>query len=66
MRKYAKTAIFWLVILFLIVILLLNPPWQDKVDNENLTWLLTQVDQGKVKSVTVYSQDLVVEGKLVA
>ena len=63
-KKYAKTAIFWLVILVLVILLIVNPPWKVPKDEKNLTEFLTLVDGGKVSSVKVFNRDNKLEVEL--
>ncbi|MBU4240062.1 MAG: ATP-dependent zinc metalloprotease FtsH [Actinobacteria bacterium] len=64
MKKYAKTAVFWLVILFLVVLMIVNPPWEQPPKEESFTWFMGQVDNDKVKSVKIYNRDQKLEGEL--
>jgi len=64
MKKYAKTAVFWLVILFLVIMLIVNPPWEQPPKEESFTWFMGQVDKDKVKTVTIYNQDQKLDGEL--
>jgi len=64
MRKYAKTIIFWVVILFLIGLLVLNPPWRQQPKQESFSDFKNQVERGTVTSVKIYNHDLTIEGVL--
>jgi cell division protease FtsH len=64
MKKYAKTAIFWLVILFLVIMLIVNPPWQPSIEEQPFTEFLGQVDNEKVTKVKIYNQDQQLEYEL--
>jgi cell division protease FtsH len=64
MKKYAKTIVFWVVILFLIALLVLNPPWQKKPKEQPFTTFLDQVKEEKVKSVKIYDRDQKIEYKI--
>ncbi len=64
MKKYAKTLIFWVVILFLIVLLVLNPPWRQQPKEESFSDFLNQVQRDSVASVKIYNKDLRLEGEL--
>ncbi len=57
MKKYAKTLIFWVVIIFLITLLVLNPPWRQQPEKESFSDFLNQVERGSVASVTIYNKD---------
>ena len=57
MRKYAKTIIFWLVILFLVIMLVVNPPWKAAPKAATFNQFLDQVDRNQVASVTIYNKD---------
>src|SRR5450759_4445651 len=61
MRKYAKTIIFWVVILFLIGLLVLNPPWRQQPKQESFSDFKNQVERGTVTSVKIYNHDLTIE-----
>ena len=64
MKKYAKTVIFWVVILFLIALLVLNPPWRQQPKEESFSDFLNQVDRDSVASVKIYNRDQRIEGTL--
>ena len=64
MRKHAKTGIFWLVILILVVILVINPPWREPPKEQQFSWFLGQVEQDKVDSVKIFNRDQKIEGVL--
>jgi cell division protease FtsH len=57
MKKYAKTIIFWLVILFLIIMLVVNPPWRQPPKQVSFTDFLSQVERNQVSSVTIFNKD---------
>ena len=61
MKKYAKTIIFWLVILFLVVILVVNPPWRQPPKQVSFTDFLSQVKRNQVSSVTIFNKDQTVQ-----
>jgi len=62
MKKYAKTIIFWVIILFLIVILIINPPWRTQVKTVDFSKFITDVQDDKVKSVTIFNRDQKIDG----
>ncbi len=64
MKKYAKTVIFWVVILFLIALLVLNPPWRQQPKEESFSDFLNQVDRDSVASVKIFNRDQRLEGTL--
>ena len=64
MRKYAKTIIFWLVILFLVIMLVVNPPWRQPPKQVSFTDFLSQVDRNQVASVTVFNKDQTLQYEL--
>jgi len=64
MKKYAKTIIFWLVILFLIILLVVNPPWRQPPKNATFTTFLSQVNRNSVSSVTINNKDQTLEYQL--
>ena len=64
MRRYAKTAIFWLVILVLVIILVVNPPWREPPKEQQFSWFLGQVEKDNVDSVKIFNRDQKVEGTL--
>ncbi len=64
MKKYAKTVIFWVVILFLVMLLVLNPPWRQQPKEESFSDFLEQVDRESVASVKIYNRDQRIEGVL--
>jgi cell division protease FtsH len=64
MRKYAKTAIFWLVILVLVILLVINPPWREPPKEQQLSWFLGQVEKDNVDSVKIFNRDQKIEGIL--
>jgi cell division protease FtsH len=64
MKKYAKTAIFWLVILFLIILLVVNPPWRQPPKQMDFTTFLSNVQKEQVKDVTIFNKDQTIEGTL--
>jgi cell division protease FtsH len=64
MKKYAKTVIFWVVILFLIALLVLNPPWRQQPKEESFSDFLNQVDRDSVASVKIFNRDQRIEGTL--
>ncbi len=64
MKKYAKTAIFWLVILFLITLLVVNPPWREPVRERDFSFLLKALSENRVRSVKIFNRDQTVEGEL--
>ena len=57
MKKYGKTIIFWIVILFLIVLLVLNPPWRQQPKQESFSDFLNQVNRDSVNSVKIHNRD---------
>ncbi|HEY5532341.1 MAG TPA: ATP-dependent zinc metalloprotease FtsH [Candidatus Anoxymicrobiaceae bacterium] len=57
MKKYGKTIIFWIVILFLIVLLVLNPPWRQQPKQESFSDFLNQVNRDSVDSVKIHNRD---------
>jgi cell division protease FtsH len=63
-RKYAKTIIFWLVILFLVIMLVVNPPWRQPPKQVSFTDFLSQVDRNQVASVTVFNKDQTLQYEL--
>ncbi len=64
MKKYAKTAIFWVVILFLIVMLIVNPPWRQPPKEKSFTDFMSQVDRGAVASAKIFNRDQRIEYEL--
>ena len=64
MRRYAKTAIFWLVILVLVILLVVNPPWGEPQKEKNFSWFLDRVENNDVKSVKIFNRDQKIEGEL--
>jgi cell division protease FtsH len=64
MKKYAKTIVFWVVILFLIGLLVLNPPWKKQPQEKPLNTFLDQVKRGTVESVKIYDRDQKIVYKL--
>jgi len=64
MKRYAKTAIFWLVILFLIIMLVINPPWREPPKEKDLKWFNQQIKEKKVKGVLMMSKDHTMEVEL--
>ena len=61
MKKYAKTAVFWLVILFLVIMLIVNPPWSQPTKEESFSWFMGQVEKDNVKSVKIFNRDQTLE-----
>ena len=61
MKKYAKTIIFWLVILFLVVLLVVNPPWRQPPKQVSFTDFLSQIKRNQVASVTIFNKDQTVQ-----
>jgi cell division protease FtsH len=57
MKKYAKTLIFWVVILFLIILLVLNPPWRQQPKEESFSDFQNQVDRDSVAVVKIHNRD---------
>ena len=64
MKKHAKTAIFWLVILFLVILLLVNPPWREPTKEKDFSWFLSEVQKENVKEVKIFNRDQKIEGGL--
>ena len=64
MRKYAKTAIFWLVILVLVILLVVNPPWREPPKEQNFSWFTGQVEKDNVESVKIFNRDQKIDGVL--
>jgi cell division protease FtsH len=64
LKKYAKTAIFWVVILFLIVMLIVNPPWRQPPKEKSFTDFMSQVDRGAVASAKIFNRDQRIEYEL--
>jgi len=64
MKKYAKTIIFWLVILFLVIMLVVNPPWRQPPKQVTFTDFLGQVDRNQVSSVTIFNKDQTLQYEL--
>ncbi|MFH1151041.1 MAG: ATP-dependent zinc metalloprotease FtsH [Actinomycetota bacterium] len=64
MKKYAKTAIFWVVILFLIVMLIINPPWRQPPKEKSFTEFMSQVDRDAVAKAKIYNRDQRIEYEL--
>ena len=64
MRRYAKTAIFWLVILILVVFLVVNPPWRELPKEQQFSWFLGQVEKNNLDSVKIFNRDQKIEGIL--
>ena len=62
MKKYAKTIIFWVIILFLVVILIVNPPWRQQIKSIDFSAFINDVQKDKVKSVTILNRDQRIEG----
>src|SRR5450759_1796440 len=57
MKKYAKTIIFWVVILFLVIMLVVNPPWRQPPKQVPFTDFLSQVKRNSVDSVKIFNKD---------
>jgi cell division protease FtsH len=64
MKKYAKTIIFWLVILFLIIMLVVNPPWRQPPKQVAFTDFLDQVQRNSVASVKIFNKDQTLQYQL--
>ena len=64
MKKYAKTAIFWLVILFLIILLVVNPPWRQPPKEMDFSAFLSNVQKDSVKDVKINNRDQTIDGTL--
>ena len=64
MKKYAKTVIFWIVILFMVMLLVLNPPWRQQPKEESFSDFLNQVERDSVASVKIFNRDQRIEGVL--
>jgi len=64
MRKHAKTGIFWLVILVLVILLVINPPWREPPKEQQFSWFLGQVEKDYVDSVKIFNRDQKIEGVL--
>ncbi len=64
MKKYAKTVVLWLVILFLIALLVVNPPWREPVKERDFSFFLKALADNKVRSVKIFNRDQTVEGEL--
>jgi len=64
MKKYAKTIIFWLVILFLIIMLVVNPPWRQPPKQVTFNQFLDQVKRNQVASVTIFNKDQTIQYEL--
>lgn len=64
MKQYGKTAFFWILLLFLVVILLVSPPWGKEPTEESFSSFLTQVEAERVRSVTIYNNDKKLDLKL--
>ncbi|MCJ7745385.1 MAG: ATP-dependent zinc metalloprotease FtsH [Actinobacteria bacterium] len=64
MRKHAKTGIFWLVILVLVILLVINPPWREPPKDQQFSWFLGQVEKDNVDSVKIFNRDQKIEGVL--
>ena len=64
MRRYAKTAIFWLVILILVILLVTNITGREQPKEQQLSWFLEQVGNDNVASVKIFNRDQKIEGVL--
>src|SRR5450830_737162 len=64
MRKHAKTGIFWLVILVLVILLVINPPLREPPKEQQFSWFLGQVEKDYVDSVKIFNRDQKIEGGL--
>jgi len=57
MKKYGKTAIFWLVVFVLVVLLIMNPPWREPPKERDFTYFLEQLNKDDVSYVKIYNRD---------
>jgi len=64
MKKYAKTIIFWVVILFLVIMLVVNPPWRQPPKQVPFTDFLSQVKRNSVDSVKIFNKDQTIQYQL--
>ncbi|MDD5748216.1 MAG: ATP-dependent zinc metalloprotease FtsH [Actinomycetota bacterium] len=61
MKKYGKTIIFWLVVIVLVLILIINPPWKEAPEEVKFSQFLNDVEGEKVSYVKIFNRDQRIE-----
>ncbi|PKQ28596.1 MAG: cell division protein FtsH [Candidatus Anoxymicrobium japonicum] len=64
MKKYAKTIMFWMAILFLVALLMIHPLWRQPAREKTFSRFMEQVREDKVMTVKIFNRDQRIEYEL--